>query len=73
MTGAPEGTYYLVHHVNPDGNFIELDGTNNVAWTEFELTRHTTGNSQGNAKIAVTGNSSCETSTLCGETTLNRG
>jgi len=73
ITGAPEGTYYLVHHVNPDGKFIELDDTNNIAWTEFELTRHTTGNSQGNAKITVTGNSPCENPVLCGETTLNRG
>jgi len=73
MTNAPEGTYFLVHHVNPDGNFIELDDTNNIAWTEFELTRHTTGNSQGNAKITVTGNSPCDTPALCGETTLNRG
>lgn len=73
ITGAPEGTYYLVHHVNPDGNFIELDDTNNIAWTEFELTRHTTGNSQGNAKITVTGNSLCDNPVLCGETTLNRG
>ena len=73
MTGAPADTYYLVHHVNPDGKFIELDDSNNIAWTEFELTRHTTGNSQGNAKITVTGNSPCDTPALCGETTLNRG
>jgi len=73
ITDAPAGTYYLVHHVNPDGAFIEVDDTNNIAWTEFELTRHTTGNSQGNAKIEITGNSPCDTPTLCGETTLNRG
>jgi hypothetical protein len=73
ITSAEAGTYYLVHHVNPDGIFLEVDDTNNVAWTEFELTRPTTGNSQGNAKIEITGHSECDGPALCGETTLNRG
>jgi len=79
MTGAEPGTYRLIHHVNPDGVLTESDESNNIAWTEFELTRHTTGNSQGNAKIEVTA-TSCDDlpesifkPSLCGETTLNRG
>ncbi|MBT5200768.1 MAG: hypothetical protein HOK63_07770 [Thaumarchaeota archaeon] len=76
ITGIAEGTYYLVHDVNPDNIFIEEDVTNNIAWTEFIV--EFKNNDQ--VKITETGNTSCNLlpdsiykSALCGEVTANRG
>ena len=71
ITGAEEGTYYLVHKVNPSERFVEENLDNNLAWTEFELIRQ----SNGNPKIIITDNS-CEPGDLpglCGVVTANRG
>ena len=71
ITGAEDGTYYLVHNVNPSERLIEENMDNNSAWTEFELIRH----SNGNPKITITDNS-CEPDEiqgLCGTVTVNRG
>lgn len=69
ITGAEEGTYYLVSTSNPDGLYLESDYDNNTAWTEFVLTR----DSKGNPKIEVTGHSECEQgSGMCGENSPNR-
>jgi len=76
ITGIPDGTYYLVHNVNPDNSFIEEDLTNNKAWTELIVTHK----NNGQVKITETGNTSCDLlpesiykPALCGEITANRG
>ena len=68
ITGAPAGLYYLVSTVNPDDVFIEETNSNNTAWTSFLLTRQ----SNGNAKIEVTGHSPCAVPALCGIGVPNR-
>ncbi|HEY0736772.1 MAG TPA: lysyl oxidase family protein [Herpetosiphonaceae bacterium] len=68
LTGAPPGRYYLVSTTNPLGTFVETDLTNNTAWTSFDLSYDNT----GNAKIAITGRSPCESPGLCGERSANR-
>ncbi len=68
LTGAPAGTYYLLSTVNPDGNFLEKNLTNNTAWVSFRLTR----DSMGNPKIAEIAHSACDTPGMCGEQATNR-
>ena len=69
LTGAHEGTYYLVSTANPDGIYLEKDLTNNAAWTSFKLIR----DSNGNPKIKIIGNSPCILgSGMCGENSPNR-
>ena len=70
ITGAKVGTYYLVSHANPDDLFFEKRYNNNDAWVEFDLKR----DSNGNPKIAITGNSGCDEDMpgLCGENFPNR-
>jgi hypothetical protein len=61
LTGVAPGLYYMVSTANPEHHFIESDYTNNAAWVAFNLTR----DSNGNAKIAIVGNSPCA-GTMCG-------
>lgn len=68
ITGIPAGSYYLVSTSNPDHNFLETSYQNNTAWVSFTLTR----NSKGNAKITITGNSPCSSSSMCGDQVPNR-
>ncbi len=68
ITALPAGTYYLMSTANPDGTFLEKSTTNNTAWVSFQLSRP----SNGNAKIEVTGHSSCDTPGMCGEQSPNR-
>ncbi len=68
ITGIPAGEYYLVSTSNPDGNFIEVDTTNNTAWVKFRLSR----DSKGNPGLSVTGNSPCDSPGLCGLQKDNR-
>lgn len=44
ITGAPEGTYYLVVNANPDKRFLESDYANNYAWVSFTLRYNNTNN-----------------------------
>jgi hypothetical protein len=67
ITNAAPGRYYLVSTANPDGIFVEKDYSNNAAWVSFDLAR----DSNGNAKIKITGNSPCDAG-LCGDNTANR-
>lgn len=67
ITGAELGQYYLVSTANPNKTFIETDDENNTAWVSFDLKR----DSNGNAKIDVTGHSACEPG-LCSEKVPNR-
>ncbi|MHA7648037.1 lysyl oxidase family protein [Nitrosopumilus sp. S4] len=77
ITGITPGIYYLVHNVNPDGNFIEGDYTNNKAWTELLVFEK----NNGQIDVVETGITSCSlldptdpyTPALCGEQTANRG
>ncbi|MBA2296662.1 MAG: hypothetical protein H0W14_01325 [Actinobacteria bacterium] len=69
LTGEPNGTdYYLVSTVNAERVFLEQNYANNTAWVRFTLSQ----GSNGNRKVAVTGNSPCETPGLCGANTANR-
>ena len=68
ITGVDPGLYYLVSTANPARRFLEMDYTNNTAWTSFKLTR----DSKGNAKIEIVGNSPCDTPGLCGVGAPNR-
>src|SRR5215210_7281323 len=67
ITGAKPGVYYLVSTSNAEGNFLETDSTNNMAWTSFRLTR----DSKGNPKVAEVSHSPCS-GALCGEGLPNR-
>ena len=69
LTNVSDGSdYYLVSTSNHAGKFLEKNTTNNTAWVKFRLYR----DSQGNRKIVVTGHSSCESPSLCGEGAPNR-
>ncbi|MFP5319843.1 MAG: lysyl oxidase family protein [Acidimicrobiia bacterium] len=68
ITGIPAGDYFLVSTSNPDGNFVEVDTTNNTAWTGFRLDRP----NKGNARLTVTGHSACGSPGLCGQQKTNR-
>lgn len=69
LTGAANGTdYYLVSTTNPTGVFLEQSKTNNTAWVRFTLSA----DSNGNRKVTVTGNSTCDSPGLCGERSTNR-
>lgn len=37
ISGVPDGTYLLAATVNPAGDILESDATNNEAWVAFEL------------------------------------
>ena len=67
VTGVPAGRYFLVSTANPEGVFIESDGTNNTAWVSFDLKR----DGNGNPKIALVGHSECEPG-LCADNSANR-
>jgi hypothetical protein len=68
LTGAPEGIYYLVVHVNNDGVFVESREDDNVAWRSFRLRR----DSQGNPKVTLIATSPCSPARMCGEDLPNR-
>lgn len=68
ITNVPDGTYYLIHHVNPNGVFLEQNTGNNIAWVRFVLSQE----SNGNRKISVLENSPCDAPGLCGEFQSNR-
>jgi hypothetical protein len=60
ISGAPAGTYYLVHRADPENHWLEADETNNLAWVKFALSR------QGaNPKVTVLEQSAC-TRVTCG-------
>jgi len=63
ITGAEEGTYYLVSTSNPENFYVESDNSNNMTWVSFELSRH----SNGNPKIHLIDHAPCEGPGLCGE------
>ncbi len=69
ITGIPDATdYYLVSTTNPDGLYLESNGSNNSAWVKFTLSM----DSNGNRKITVTGHSPCDSPGMCGEVSANR-
>jgi hypothetical protein len=69
LTGAPNGdNLYLVSTANYANKFLEKDVTNNTAWVKFRLS----GDSNGNRKVEVTGNSPCSSPGMCGEGAPNR-
>lgn len=69
LTGVANGTdYFLVSTVNAERVFLEQNYTNNTAWVRFTLSQE----SNGNRKVAVTGNSPCGTPGLCGANSANR-
>lgn len=69
ITGIPNATdYYLVSTTNPDGLYLESDGSNNSAWVRFTLST----DSNGNRKITVTAHSPCDSPGMCGEVSANR-
>lgn len=69
ITGIPNAAdYYLVSTTNPDGLYLESNGSNNSAWVKFTLSP----DSNGNRKITVTGHSPCDSPGMCGEVSANR-
>ena len=69
LTEAPNATdLYLVSTANFAGKFLESDSRNNTAWVKFRLSQ----DSQGNRKLAVLGNSPCESTAMCGVGVPNR-
>lgn len=61
ITGLAPGVYYLTHLADPENHWKEgptLDSVgenNNFTWVRFQLTR----DSEGNAKVALLGDSGC--------------
>lgn len=69
LTGVPNGNdYYLVSTANHARKFTESNYTNNTAWVRFTLSQ----DSNGNRKVAVTGNSPCSSPAMCGVGAPNR-
>ena len=69
LTTAPNDTdLYLVSTANFAGKFLESDSSNNTAWVKFRLLQE----SNGNRKLAILGNSPCESTAMCGIGVPNR-